>query len=283
MMSEQLFLFNSPAKINLGLRILNRRKDGYHNLDTIFCELEFGDELQFTESNKFELTAEGINVPTDDSNLIYKVYKKLKSKIKEDIPEYKIHLNKQIPIGAGLGGGSSNAGITIKALNQLWKLNLSLDEMYSIAENLGADVPFFIKGGVQHATGIGEILTPINIDFLKDKKILLICPNFSISTIWAYKNVNKFLNVKKDITKFAPLETPVNWQLFENDFEKVVKSTYPKIEEIIQTLKYGNALFSGLSGSGSTVYGIYDQAIDLIKIRKQFSGTYRTFETNIKL
>jgi len=282
-MKQNKNIFNSPAKINLGLRILNKREDGYHNLDTIFCELEFGDEIQFIESDNFELTAEGIKVPTDESNLIHNVYKILQSKIKGNFPQYKIHLIKQIPIGAGLGGGSSNAGITIKALNHLWGLNLSMKEMHLTAMKLGADVPFFINGGVQHATGIGEILTPINSEFIKDKKIVLICPNFSISTIWAYKNVNKFLNVKKDITKFAPLETPVKWQLFENDFEKVVKSTYPEIEEIIQTLKNGNALFAGLSGSGSTVYGIYDQTIDLNKIRKQFSGTYRTFETNIKI
>jgi 4-diphosphocytidyl-2-C-methyl-D-erythritol kinase len=277
---EQRYSFNSPAKINLGLRILNKRDDSYHNLNTIFCELRFGDEIQFTKSDKFELTTEGIDVPVNDSNLIVKVYKKLKAKTKDAYPEFKIHLIKQIPIGAGLGGGSSNAGVTIKALNKLWHLNMSIKEMESISADLGADIPFFINGGVQHATGIGEILNQIDSSFLKDKKVLLICPDFSISTVWAYKNINKFLNVKKVIPKFAPLEMPLKWQLFENDFEKVVKSTYPEIEEIIQTLKE-NALFAGLSGSGSTVYGIYDQTIDLNKIRNQFSGTYHTFETNI--
>ena len=117
--------FNSPAKINLGLRILKKRDDGYHNLDTIFCELGFGDEIQFTEADKFELTTEGIDVPVDNSNLIVKVYKKLKAKTKDTFPEFKIHLIKRIPIGAGLGGGSSNAGITIKALRKLWHLYMS--------------------------------------------------------------------------------------------------------------------------------------------------------------
>ena len=106
-------------------------------------------------------------------------------------------------------------------------------------------------------------------------------PDFSISTVWAYKNVNKFLNVKKEILKFAPLVTPVNWQLFENDFEKVVKSTYPEIGEIINSLYKTDVLLAGLSGSGSTVYGIYDQHNDLKNIRDQYSDTHRTFETYV--
>ena len=280
-MREQRYSFNSPAKINLGLRILNKRDDGYHNLNTIFCELGFGDEIQFIKSDKFELTTEGIDVPVNDSNLIVKVYKKLKVKTKDAYPEYKIHLIKQIPIGAGLGGGSSNAGVTIKALNKLWHLNMSIKEMESMSADLGADVAFFIKGGVQHATGIGEKLNPIDKSFLNGKKILLICPDFSISTVWAYKNVNKFLNIKKVIPKFAPLVTPIKWQLFENDFEKVIKSTYPKIGEIINSLYKMDVLLAGLSGSGSTVYGIYDQHNDLKNIRDQYSDTHRTFETYV--
>ena len=282
-MKKKTISVNSPAKVNLGLLILNKREDGYHNLDTIFCELGFGDEILFTESDKFEFSFEGIEVPIDESNLVVKAYQILALKKEKRLPHFKVHLKKKIPIGTGLGGGSSNAGVTIKALNTLWKLNLSSNDMKSISANLGADVAFFIDGRVQHATGIGEELNEINSTFLEGKKLLLVCPNFSISTAWAYKNINKYLNVRKDSLKFAPLETPVNWQLFENDFEKVVKSTYPETGEIIKSLKQTDAIYTGLSGSGSTVFGIYDQFIDLKNIQKSFPDTYRTFETSFNL
>ena len=282
-MSKSPLIVNSPAKINLGLKILNKMESGYYNLDTIFCEIEFGDELEFIESDEFEFSAEGIDVPTDNSNLIVKAYKLLAAKKIYEKPHYKIHLCKKIPIGAGLGGGSSNAGIAIKTLNYLWDLNLSVKEMQSISVSLGADVAFFINGEIQHATGIGDILSPIDNSFLKNKKVLLVCPNFSISTAWAYKNINKFLNVQKNTIKFAPFETPVNWLLFENDFEKVVKSAYPETGEIIKSLKKADAIYAGLSGSGSTVFGIYDQQNDLNCIRDSFPDTYRTFETCFNL
>ena len=278
-MCNKLISVISPAKINLGLRILEKRDDGYHNLDTIFCELGFGDELQFEESEKFNFTAEGIEVPTDDSNLVVKAYKALYSKKTKDKSDYHIHLIKNTPIGAGLGGGSSNAGIVIKTLNKLWDLKLSIEEMQSISAKLGADVAFFIMGKVQYAEGIGDELTPIDYSFLYDKKILLVCPDFSISTAWAYKNINKFLNVQKNSLKFAPFETPINWQLFENDFEKVVKSAYPETGEIIKSLQKADAIYAGLSGSGSTVFGIYDQKFDLTSIQDSFPDTYRTFVT----
>ena len=276
-MCKNSILVISPAKINLGLRVLNKRDDDYHNLDTIFCELGFGDELQFTESEKFKFTVEGIDVPIDDSNLVVKAYKALSSKKPKDKSEYHIHLIKNTPIGAGLGGGSSNAGIVIKTLNKLWDLKLSIEEMQSMSAKLGADVAFFIKGKVQHAEGIGDELTPIDYSFLNDKKILLVCPDFSISTAWAYKNTNKFLNVQKNSLKFAPFKTPINWQLFENDFEKVVKSAYPETGEIIKSLQKADAIYAGLSGSGSTVFGIYDQKFDLTSIQDSFPDTYRTF------
>ena len=151
--------------------------------------------------------------------------------------------------------------------------------MQSISAKLGADVAFFIMGKVQYAEGIGDELTPIDYSFLYDKKILLVCPDFSISTAWAYKNINKFLNVQKNSLKFAPFETPINWQLFENDFEKVVKSAYPETGEIIKSLQKADAIYAGLSGSGSTVFGIYDQKFDLTSIQDSFPDTYRTFVT----
>ncbi|MAJ45106.1 MAG: 4-(cytidine 5'-diphospho)-2-C-methyl-D-erythritol kinase [Candidatus Marinimicrobia bacterium] len=273
----------SPIKINLCLKILNKRRDGYHNLSTIFCELKMGDELSFTKSSTFKFTTDGIVVPNDDSNIVVKAYKLISSIKNKDMPEYNIHLNKKTPVGAGLGGGSSNAATVIKSLNTFWKLNLSTNEMISISIKLGSDVPFFIEGKVQHGEQKGEKLTPLNSTFLNNKKVLLICPNFSISTAWAYQNINKYLDVHKKKIKFAPLEPQVNWRLFDNDFEKVVRSTYPETGEIIQSLRKAGAIYSGLSGSGSTVFGIYNQNFDLTDIRNSFPKNYRTFVTDFVL
>ena len=278
-MNINLLRVNSPGKINLGLKILEKRDDNYHNIRSVFCQIKFTDVITFKKSSTFKLTASGINVPTDSSNLIIKAYKMmsgLKDKLKNS---YHIHLEKNIPIGAGLGGGSSNAASTITALNKLWNLNLSDKEMISISRKLGADVPFFINGKVQFAEGIGEKLKPIDSSFLKNKKVLLVCPNYSISTSWAYKNINKYLDFDNKFDNLCTLIKPINWQSFENGFEKVVKSTYPETAEIINNLRCADALYAGLSGSGSTVFGIFNVNIDLSCIQKKFPNSYRTIET----
>lgn len=248
----------SNAKINLGLNILGQRSDGYHNLQSIFIEVDFADKLTFTPSTSFSLTTNGIHVPTDESNIITQAYRKMEKFAPSTKQEYHIHLEKNIPIGAGLGGGSSNAASVNTALNSLWELNLPSKKQKEIAVSLGADVPFFIDGKVQLAEGIGDVLSPIDSTFLNDKYILLVFPEFSVSTAWAYGEVKKVLTPSKEVPKLVGYTSPVKWQLFENDFELVIRSTYPEIENIKTLLLQQGALFGGLSGSGSTLFGIFD-------------------------
>ena len=200
--------YNSNAKINLGLNVLNKRKDGYHNLHSLFVEIELADELLFTPSEMYQLTAEGDqtkNLPLDENNLITQAYQLIRGKIENVRTEYAIHIKKQIPMGGGLGGGSSNAATTLRALNELWKMKLSQDSLELLGAKLGADIPFFIRGSVQLIEGIGDILTPQNPKFLIDLYFLLIVPPIHIATPWAYGALNKTLQTYKSRPKFLPL------------------------------------------------------------------------------
>ena len=174
-------------------------------------------------------------------------------------------------MGSGLGGGSSNAATTLKALNQLWECGHDNENLCKIGASLGADVPFFINGGVQHVTGIGEILKPMNFEGIQGMHFLLIVPDIHISTEWAYKALNISLQSNESVPKFSALKGPVNWQLFENDFERVIRSTYPEIDEIKSQLYNCSAIYAGMSGSGSTVFGIFDNRELLQNSSEQFT------------
>ena len=263
--------YTSHAKINLGLKILNKRSDGYHNIDSLFIELDLHDTISFTPSSKISLTTNFSDLPIDDSNLVTKAYNLLHPYKNNDTTEYSIHIEKKIPMGSGLGGGSSNAATTLKVLNELWKCGYDNGSLCKIGASLGADIPFFIEGGIQHATGIGEILNPKKFETLKDLHFLLIVPDIYISTSWAYKALNISLQGIKSVPKFAPLTGPVNWQLFENDFERVIRSTYPEIDEIKSQLYNCGAICAGMSGSGSTVFGIFDNRELLQNSSEQFT------------
>ncbi len=263
--------YKSHAKINLGLSVIKKREDGYHNIDSLFIEMDLHDTISFTPSHAFSLTTNFSDLPIDESNLVTKAYNLLLPAKSRDATEYSIHIEKKIPMGGGLGGGSSNAATTLKALNQLWKCDHNNESLCKMGTALGADVPFFIEGGVQHVTGIGEILNPVKFDELKNLHFLLIVPYIHVSTEWAYKALNISLQSNKKVSKFSPLTGPVNWQLFENDFERVIRSTYPEIDEIKSQLYDCGAIYAGMSGSGSTVFGIFDNRELLQKSSEQFT------------
>ncbi len=274
--------YTSHAKVNMGLHILNKREDGYHNLHSLFVELTLADKLIFTPDINYKLSADCVNdiqLPLDDNNLISRTYKLMHQEAGGVSFEYAVHLKKVIPPGSGLGGGSSNAAFTLKALNELWKLNYSPDKLELLGAKLGADVPFFIRGGFQLAEGIGEILTPQDDDTLRGLHFLLIIPPFHISTAVAYDILNKPLSPVENHSKFAPVSKPVNWRLFENDFEKVIRKAYPEIGVIKENLRSAGALYTGLSGSGSTVFGVFNNLKSADSTREDFSR-YQTFLTS---
>ena len=271
--------YTSHAKINLGLQVLNKREDGYHNLHSLFMEINLADELSFKEASGLNLCIEGADLPLDENNLITKAYRLIRSKFEDVQSEYSIHLKKTIPIGGGLGGGSSNAATVLTTLNQLWELYLTEDELENMSKSLGADVPFFIRGGIQLIEGVGNILSPIDPSPMKDLKFILIVPPIHISTPWAYGALNKTLQPYITFPKFSPLSKPMNWELFDNDFERVIFEAYPEIGKIKVNLQKAGALYSGLSGSGSTVFGVFDKLQTAKSILGQFDQ-YQTFLTS---
>ena len=267
-------LIKSPCKTNLGLKILNRRTDGYHNILSIFIELTLYDSLQFSPSEELSINFNNANIP--DSNSVRDAVNII-SKYCNVVIKHKITINKKIPIGGGLGGGSSNAAYTLMALNDIYNLNLSNNNLEKLACKIGSDVPFFIKGGIKKISGTGNIIKDMNGAFIKDKVFLLVMPNFSISTKWAYNKIKKQLYRQKNTSKFPPLDDKVDWTLFENDFEHIICLAYPEILNIKDILYNSGALYSGLSGSGSTMFGIYN---DIMTAKKSVK-TLNKYHTHI--
>ena len=267
----------SNAKLNLGLKIEEKRDDGYHNISTFMQEISLYDEIQLAHnnSNSINLSLKGLPTPNDSSNLCYIAAKAFLDRY--DINTgIDITLNKTIPIGAGLGGGSSNAVSVVKGLAKLFDIQVNEEAMKLIVSNAGADIPFFIKGGLQLAEGIGHDLTTAQ-PLLKNYYFLLIYPAIEISTQWAYKEYRKYLEISTIKTKFHPLSDKVEWSLLENDFEKVVLSTYPEIREIKNELQKSDSLFSSLSGSGSTMFGVYD-SLESVRKSSDLFNEYQTYE-----
>lgn len=263
------------AKINLALRITGKRPDGYHNLSTIFQAIDFYDRLTFTPAEKFTLTTSVPDLPTDERNLCHRAYW-LMHTLNQSSSTFAIHLEKNIPQGAGLGGGSADAAAVLKFLNRAWGLNLSVAHLEQLGQRLGADVPFCIRGGTQAASGIGEILLPFKLPY--QLAILLVIPPLAVSTAWAYRQFQP--GDCRAPFDFGALitERQIRWELFENQFEQVVFPAFPDIAQIKTTLLQTNALYVGLSGSGATVFGIYRHQGDAQAAADRFPH-YRTVVT----
>lgn len=244
------------AKINIGLNVVSKREDGYHNLETIFFPLKLADALEFVEADEIKLTTSGIQIDgAPEQNLILKAYYLLQAEF--NLPPVHFHLHKVIPFGAGLGGGSSDAAFTLRMLNDYFNIGLSSQKLEYYAAQIGADCPFFILNKPTFATGIGNKFHNIELN-LSDYEIVILKPNISVSTIEAYKNVIP-RNPKFRLTEI--IKTPVEeWKnLIVNDFEKSVFPVYPQIAVLKQLLYDFGAGFASMSGSGSSVFGFFRQ------------------------
>jgi len=261
------------SKLNLGLNIINKREDGYHNLETVFLPIQFTDVLEIITSDKTESIISGLHIITND-NLCIRAYNLLKKDFSE-LPAIKMHLHKVIPLGAGLGGGSADAAFTLQILNKKFNLELSEKQLINYALQLGSDCPFFIINKPCFATGRGEILEPINID-LTNYKILIVNPGIQVETKWAF---SKIIPQQPVISIKEIIKLPIGkWKdNLQNNFEIPVFAEYPEIEKIKNKLYKSGATYASMSGSGSTVYGIFkkDDYTDLFKFSNYF---YKTIE-----
>ena len=248
------------CKINIGLRVVRKREDGYHDLETIFYPI-FGlhDELHVESSHEFVFEQDGIILdclPTD--NLILKVYNRMRSRYSQ-IGDVKITFKKNIPFGAGLGGGSSDAAHMAIALNEIFALGLTQEQLANEVRPLGADCPFFIYNTPCYAEGIGDKLSSIHLD-LRGLRIVMIKPSCGVSTKEAYAGIVRHPEVEGQIkTALAEgLSFEAMRSLLINDFEQTVFPLHPEIAEIKRRLLDAGAIYAAMSGSGSTVFGLFE-------------------------
>ena len=248
------------CKINIGLRVVRKREDGYHDLETIFYPV-YGlhDELQVETADHFEFIQEGlaIDCPAED-NLIIKCYQRMRAKYPQ-IGDVHIRFKKNIPFGAGLGGGSSDAAHMALALNDIFALGLTEKQLAEEVRPLGADCPFFIYNTPCYAEGIGDKLTPISLD-LSGLRLVMIKPNCGVSTKEAYAGIVRHPEVEGQIKQALEEGKALTdmHPLLINDFEQTVFPLHPEIAEIKKRLQDAGAVYAAMSGSGSTVFGLFE-------------------------
>jgi 4-diphosphocytidyl-2-C-methyl-D-erythritol kinase len=251
----------APAKINLRLRVVGKRKDGYHLVDTIMVPVSLYDEIEIIKARTggahLEVTCTHPLVPSGKNNLAYQAASLLlkEAKIRDNV---RIHISKRIPVGAGLGGGSTDAAAVLLGLNRLLRLDYSLKKLERISLSLGADVPFFIKGVPARVQGVGERISPIK----KFPRVWLVIayPGFSVSTAWVYRNLPlKLTKSRVNTSIISLLESPDKiGRLLVNDLETVTASRYPKIALLKEKLTRAGAAGALMSGSGSSVFGVFN-------------------------
>lgn len=248
------------AKINIGLNITERRSDGYHNIETVFYPIAINDILEIVfpkeQNGEYIWKQSGNKLDcSDDNNICIKALRLLRENFK--LPTVGMFLIKNIPSGAGLGGGSADGAFVLSQINRLCNLGMNNDELCAMAAKLGADCAFFINNTPCYATGIGDKLTPINLN-LSGKYICVIKPDIHVSTAEAYAGVTPH---KPNISVADIVSRPITeWRnLLINDFEATVFAKHAEIKEIKEFLYQNGALYASMSGSGSAVYGIFDK------------------------
>ena len=262
------------CKINLGLHVINKREDGFHNLETIFYPVQWFDMLEIVVDNEssrgeVKFISDGLTIEGNaDNNLVIKAYKLLHQDY--DLPAVKVFLYKKIPMGAGLGGGSSDAAYALILLNDLFSLQLKKIELEKYASQLGSDCAYFINRGAQFARGRGEILEPINLN-LKNYFLCLINPDVHVSTAQAFSGVKKRGDSSSSLIELIHL--PMNdWKnVVQNDFEESVFKIYPELANIKSKLYDLGAEYAAMSGSGSTILGLFKVLPDLSEMKKNYT------------
>ena len=261
------------AKINIGLQVTERRPDGYHNLDTIFYPIPINDALEVIVAEgadyDCQLHISGITIEGDtDNNLVVRAYRLLAADF--TLPPVDIYLHKHIPTGAGLGGGSADAGFMIRLLNEMFELGISIEQMEMYATQLGADCPFFITGNPVYATGIGNEFHPLDFD-LAGWHLVVVKPDVFVSTKEAYSMVHP---EKPTVTLDKKIVLPIDeWKgIISNDFEKGIFALHPELESIKAKLYELGAVYAAMSGSGSALFGLFAEPVE--NVEQYFEGCF---------
>lgn len=263
------------AKINLSLDIISKRDDGYHNIDTLMARINLFDKLEINKRTDDKFTyRSNVDLGRVEENLIFKAYQVMKDLAGHRASGIDINLTKEIPVAAGLAGGSTNAAETMMALNELWDLNLSRDDLMKEGARLGADIPFFFLNKAARATGIGEILEPFTIK--TPLKVLLVNDGTSVSSAHVYKNTKLYGHLKNDDLVKGLKEG--DWSVvsdFENVMEDVVLRDFPHLVAIKEKLRKNGAIKALVSGSGASIFGIFKDDISLNRAFEKLKDSYK--------
>ncbi len=269
----------SFAKINLGLLITGKRDDGYHTLETIFAPINWYDAIEFSESEVISMSCSNVTLPVDDNNLCIRAAKALQQ-FAGTSRGVTMKLHKQVPFGAGLGGGSSDAATVLRVLNDLWQIHASSSDLHAIAVTLGADVPYFLEiKGLAYARGIGDDLDDLGITL--PYHVVTVFPEEHISTVWAYKNFyphfdRQLPDLKASVSALCLSGQKELLPVFENDFEPAVFDHFPAVRRVKSTLLEAGSIFASLSGSGSAVFGLFEREDQALAAMKLLPEAYRT-------
>jgi 4-diphosphocytidyl-2-C-methyl-D-erythritol kinase len=281
--SNSMISMKAYAKINLGLRIIRKRDDGYHDIETVFHRVNLFDELILSPSSKISLTCNSCDLPFGEENLCVRAARLLQEKSNLDDGVH-IHLHKNIPVGAGLAGGSSDAAAMLAGLNDLWNLNLAPLQLSHFALMLGSDVPYFMGNGSAYAMGRGELLEYFSLDL--PYWIVIVYPNLHVSTAWAYQQLHiehssaqrEVIRMKDVLTEL--LRSPRQLATFlPNDFEPIVFRAHPEVAHVRKLLYELGAEFAQMSGSGSSVYGLFTHEKDAEHAQEKLNKNHQTFIT----
>ena len=265
----------SYAKVNLILDVIEKRQDGYHNIDGIMQMIDLYDEVEVKISDKFEITSNSKDIPLDEKNLVYKVYKALKEKYKFN-ERFSILIEKNIPVSAGIAGGSTNSAVVIEMIDEILGLNMSLDDKKQIGKSVGADIPYLLVGKTARTRGIGDELEIL--DSLPTTDILIVNNSVEIATPYVYSNIVPSGNSDR-IDKLINVYKNKNYDEFfkglYNVMEKVSISYCPEIQNIKDKMYEFNCIKSLMSGSGPTVFGIFNDDKDIKKAYDYFKKIYK--------
>jgi len=254
---------NAPAKINLGLHVLRQRPDGYHDVETILHRIDWADTITAAPADALSLTCSDPSLPTNRDNLCLQAAHRLAAAL--DGPTgAKLHLEKRVPYGAGLGSGSSDAAATLRLLTRLWDVDLSSETLQEIGRTIGADVPFFLQDAPSaYATGRGDTLSPLSKDggpYRLPFPLLVAVPSVEVSTPWAYDQVTPAETDRGNLRRLVLSNDPSRWEeALTNDFASPVTTAEPAVDAVRTALRETDAAYVSLSGSGSAVYGLFKE------------------------
>ncbi|MCL4111338.1 UNVERIFIED_CONTAM: hypothetical protein GTU68_023191 [Idotea baltica] len=258
------------AKINLGLNVVSRRTDGYHEIETVFYPINWTDALEVNKSEILDFNSTGIEIPgVGANNLCVKAYKLIMNVF--SLEPINIHLHKNIPIGAGLGGGSADGAFMLLLINEFFNLKMSNEQLKLIAKELGADCAFFLENQPSFAKGIGNEFEEVLVN-LSEYKLVVAYPNIHVDTGWAYSKINpkpSEISVKHVINNYSISD----WKEYlKNDFEEPVFKEFPTIKQLKETMYENNAVYASMSGSGSTVFGLFNTNNTLEELMLHFNS-----------